>query len=452
MAWDGKRWTREGADARLGQAEHETARAIQREAAALKASGDLAGAERLSKWGHASESSGRLRAMGERVQNLLTARIEDFDKDPLKLNVLNGTLVFFKADDQDYVQLKPHDPKDLMTMLAPVTFDPEATCPRFDQFMDEVHPGQQDGDAVRRFLQQWGGLSLTGLTGDQKLTFHIGRGRNGKGVWVSTLARVMGDYAKTLRIESILDTGRPSQGGQASPDIARLRGVRFLATSEPGKGAVLAESFVKQLTGEDRLLARALHKEFFEFQSQAKLTMQGNYRPTISGTDEGIWGRVILVPWKVMIPVEKRDPNLQHKLAEEASGILNWLLDGLRDYLDSGLCIPPSVREATEGYRSDSDPLGRFLDFCTRSAPGARVQSTQLHHLYCAWARANGETEWSAKGLGAAMRDRGIQSRKANNVFWLDIELTREVSEFQDRASESHNDGSNVKGAAHGDN
>lgn len=370
---------------------------------------------------------------------MMSVSLDELDSHKMKLNVLNGTLHFKKAGDDDCVRFLPHSPADRITRLAPVVYDPNARCNRFDRFLDEVQPPGKDKGAMQRFLNQWAGLSLTGHTGEQKLTFHYGRGRNGKSVWVSTIASIVGDYATTIKIESLVETGRPGSGSQASPDIAMLRGIRFLATSEPGKGAVLAEPFIKQLTGEDRIIARHLHKDFFEFRPEAKLTMQGNYRPNISGTDEGIWGRMILVPWREFIPPEKRDADLQQKLRDEASGILNRFLDGLRDWMDCArLLIPNSILKATDEYRNDSDPLGRFLESCTKEAPGSRIKASDMHQVYLAWARANGDSLWSAKGLGSALRDRGYRAHKSSNVYWLDLQLTVQASDFGSESEAEH--------------
>ena len=238
----------------------------------------------------------------------------------------------------------------------------------------------------------------------------------------------------SIPIESFLDSGRARSGGQATPDIACLPGVRMLTTSEPKKGATLDEGLIKLFSGGDVIRARHLNKDYFSFIPQAKLTMQGNYRPRITGADEGIWNRLVLVPWGVYFPKEKRDPKLAEKLRAEASGILNRLLDGLCDWLDRGLAIPDSVAAATADYRSDSDPLGRFLETCTRQAMGKRVQATDMHALFAAWAKANGEAVWSAKGLGAALKERGLAAKKSVNVYWLDIELIKGVTDFVDQS------------------
>lgn len=139
---------------------------------------------------------------------------------------------------------------------------------------------------------------------------------------------------------------------------------------------------------------------------------------------------MVLTPFSVTISVEQRDKALGVKLAAEGSGILNRLLDGLRDWLDNGLQAPEAVTEATERYRSDSDPLGRFLDLCVSQTKGRRVQSSDMHRLFTAWAKAVGEREWSAKGLAAALKERGFISKQSNFMWWLDCELLKTPADF----------------------
>jgi len=178
---------------------------------------------------------------------------------------------------------------------------------------------------------------------------------------------------------------------------------------------------------------RHLNRDFFDLRPQFKLTISGNYKPEITGTDDGIWGRVVLVPWMVKIPDEDQDLHLTDKLKAEASGILNRLLDGLRDWLDSGIeaMKPGQVVEATDEYRSDSDPLGRFLSHCIEDDTSARVQSSELYKVFCAWARASGEREWTATGFGKAMRERGYKKKQSNFIYWLGLKLIRSASEFE---------------------
>lgn len=439
LTWDGRRWTHVGADRALEDRIKEAIRLIVDEAEALAVSGEDEPADTGSRkqsmlsdevadWALTSQAAGHVNCVRGLVQSDRERTSNVFDADPMRINVLNGTLVVAKRADEPYVQIRPHDPSDLITKLAMVEYEPKATCPLFDRFLNEVQPGA----AMQRFLDQWAGLSFTGDTGEQKLVFFYGKGRNGKGVYVETLKALAGSYTETVPVETFLDQGRTRRGGEATPDLAILPGVRYLTTSEPEKGAKLAEGLIKLATGGDTMKARHLNRDFFSFVPQFKLTMQGNYRPKIDGTDEGIWGRLLLIPWAVFIPPERRDPALKVKLLAEASGILNRVLNGLCDWLDHGLVLPEAVIEATAKYRADSDPLGQFLSACTRDAPGKRVQSSALHRVFCAWAKHVGEKEWSQKGLGHAMRDRGMPDVKSDVVWWLDIELTKAEHDFID--------------------
>jgi len=430
--YDGRRWDFAGAVSEVMRAAHMTARTIQDEAAAIRGtSADIIISEpkgkepvrladKLASHGRSTESAQRLAAMVKLAEPYLSVAVGELDADPWMLNVENGTIIINpRVDDEDPITFRPHDPADLITKLAPVRFDPDATCPRYDRFMAEVQPSAD----VRRHLHQWGGYGLTGDTQEQKLCFWYGKGRNGKSTLVDAWGFVTGDYGETVPIETFLDQGRGRNAGSATPDLALLPGVRFLRTSEPEKGSKLAEALIKLTTGGEPIQARHLNMGYFKFRPAFKLTMSGNYRPQITGTDEGIWRRVVLVPWSVRI--ENPESHLLDTLRAEAPGILNRLLDGLRDYLENGLALPPEVADATQLYREDSDPLGRFLSFAVEPAVGERIASRRMHEFFVAWAKASGEREWSQKGLGMALKERGWRSKQSNGMWWLDHRLTK---------------------------
>lgn len=435
--WDGQRWSREGADEKIQRAAHETARAIQDEAAAIRGTdADTAfetkrdgkvvhHSDRLASWGRASESAQKLSAIAKHAAPYLSVDAGELDADPWAINVLNGTIIIrHDAGDDDPIRFVPHDPDRLITKLAPVFYDPAARCERYDSFLAEVQPAPE----MRRFLHAWAGYSATGSIEEQKLCFFYGKGRNGKSTLVDTWSTVFGDYGETVPIETFVDQGRGRNAGAATPDLAILPGIRFLRTSEPEKNAQLAESLIKLTTGGEPIQARHLNRDYFKFRPAFKLTMSGNYRPKISGTDEGIWRRVILVPWPVT--VEKPEPHLLERLAGEASGILNRILDGLRDYLDNGLQLPAAVKQATQDYREDSDPLGRFLAECVATSPGDRVAARRMHEVYSAWAHAYGEHIWKPKGLSQALQERGFFSIRSNGKFWNNVRLSRSEIDF----------------------
>jgi putative DNA primase/helicase len=451
LAWDGKRWSRDGADDLVKIAEHDTVRAIQDEADEVRESGDkgrddaprgardyvfaivkdrpVLYSDKIASWGRASEALNKLGALSKRGAPYFAIGVEKLDADKMKINVDNGTLVVARhSDGEDYISFGPHDPADLITKIAPVDYDPAAECPEYEQFIARIQPQA----AMRTFLHQWFGLSLTGDVSEQKLMFLYGKGANGKSVLVDAVSFVAGDYGETVPIETFLDHGKSRNAGQATPDLAILPGVRMLRTSEPEKNSRLAEAMLKLITGGEPILARHLNRDFFKFYPQFKMTISGNYQPGISGADEGIWRRLRKVPFNVTIPKEERDIHLSEKLRVEASGILNRLLDGLRLWCDKGLIEPDEVTEATAQYRSSSDPLGRFLATCIAESPGDRVQSSVLYQLFEAWCKSSGETAWKQKGFSLAMEERGYKRKHSDVTWFLDIKTIRSVNDFVD--------------------
>lgn len=477
MAWDGARWNGHDAEAMVQRAVHDTIGAIGDEASALRIwslaiDGDeemerrveafkaaaatpfvnpvteikqprgggpvriVTAADRLQAWCMASQGNAHVSCIARLAQHYLTAAPGDFDADPMAFNVANGTLRFGKIEDGDYVRFHPHRREDRITKISPVAYDPAADAPLYDRFLQRVHPdtdeqGHDAGGAdMRRHLAILGGLSLTGIA-LPKMWFWYGVGRNGKSVLADIWAHVAGEYSQSIPIESFLDSGRSRRGGEASPDIASLPGVRLLRTSEPEKRSKLAEGLIKLMTGGETMRARHLNRDFFEFKPSFKLIMQGNYKPSIEGTDEGIWARMMLVPWRVTIPEKERDPLLTVKLMGEASGILNRLLDGIRDYLDHGLKAPGEVLRATQEYREDSDPIGRFLQECTKPSLQSRAAGGELYRTYEAWAKADGTPRWSPKAFKRGLADHGIRAIKSSGVFYLDIELIATAESFR---------------------
>lgn len=461
LCWDDKRWSRDGALARVKIAEHETVRAIQEEAEAVRESGrrDVADAERgardyvfdvksdntivlysdkIAQWGRASESMNKLGALSKRGEPYFMVSIDKLDADKMKINVNNGTLTVRRRPPagEEAIVFGPHDPADLITKLAPVDYDQTAVCPEYDKFFGRIQPRED----MRSFLHQWGGLSFTGDVSEQKLAFLYGKGGNGKSVLIDAWSHVAGDYGETIPIETFLEQGKARSAGQATPDLAMLPGKRMLRTSEPEKNSKLAEAMIKLVTGGEPIQARHLNRDFFKFYPEFKLTISGNYRPTIAGTDEGIWRRVRLVPFSVSIPKEERDITLGDKLRKESSGILNRLLQGLREWLGNGLMEPDEVVKATAEYRSDSDPLGRFLATCVEASETDRVQSSVLYAVFEAWCKSSGEKAWSNRGFSLAMKERGYHAVQSNFMWWTGVKLIKAVNDFVDHHGNPLND------------
>lgn len=477
--WDGRRWLLLGEEPRslppeVMQALFATMRAIKNEAQLVRASGErpepplyLAGeqleaferehagkmdfvvdfkrnvpvmySDKLAEWARSSEAAGKIAAAGALAKSMgpLVAQVQDFDRERMAINVLNGTLRLERARRKRpadevaagksewhtpwVLQLHPHRREDFITKLADVEYRPNARSPVYEDFLAVVQPKAE----MRRFLAQWGGLSLTGFTGEQKLAFFYGGGSNGKGTWVETIARIAGDYAGTIKIASLLDQGKKS-GDQATPAIAKLPGVRFLRVSEPSKGAVLDEGLVKELTGEDPVDARHLNKSFFTFFPEFKITISGNNKPVIKDTSDGIWRRMQLVPWEADIPASQRDKALKDKLLAERDGIFAWLMRGLLDWRKHGLIEPEDVRLATSEYRDDSDTIGRFLrQTCeigedTRARPW-RVQKRELFELYQAWCHQTGSYEMAERAFSKEVAAKRFKEKHSNGAWWVGV-------------------------------
>lgn len=215
----------------------------------------------------------------------------------------------------------------------------------------------------------------------------------------------------------------------------------MLRSSEPGRNEKLDSGLIKLVTGGEPIPVRMLHRGFFDLEIQFKLIISGNTKFDIPDTDDGIWGRLKLIPW--LRNIEKpepgvenwpeKDPWLVDKIKKnEASGVLNRLIAGLLDYLSNGLVEPKSVTDATSAYRDASDPLARFLRLCVVDDLESRVQSSKLHEVFVAWCKAAGEREWSNKGFSNALSEKGYQKKASDGMQWLGIRLVREVSDFID--------------------
>lgn len=323
---------------------------------------------------------------------------EQLDPNPWLFNVLNGTL------DLRTGELHPHRRENLITKLAPVEYDPQATCPTWLLFLNQIFCGNQE---VINFVQKAVGYALTGDTREQCLFFLYGTGSNGKSTLLITLHNLFGDYAKRTSTETFL----AKKGGQIPNDIAALRGARFVGAVEVAEGRRLAEVVVKEMTGGDLITARFLHAEFFEFRPEFKIFLAVNHRPVIKGTDHAIWRRIRLIPFTVEIPQEQQDRELPEKLKAELPGILNWFLAGCLQWRYGGLAAPQAVVDATEDYRSEMDTLGGFLqDHCILT-PGAEVMAAELFKKYLVWAEASGEKYPLNKiTFGMKLRERGFVS------------------------------------------
>lgn len=333
---------------------------------------------------------------------------EQLDTDPWLLTVSNGTL------DLRSGKLRSHDPKDLITKLAPVAYDPQAPCPNWLEFLSMIM--NQRSNLVA-FLQRAFGSCLTGVTSDRAMFILYGAGGdNGKSTMIDVFQSVLGEYAMRTPTETFL---RKKEGAIPN-DIARLRGARFVWASENERGSRLSESLIKEMTGGDKMSARFMRGEFFEFYPEFKPWLATNHKPQIRG-DQAIWRRLKLVPFEVSIPKEIQKPRheVMAMFRREFPGILNWAVEGCMEWQRAGLGVPEEVIEATKEYEAEQDTVAMFLNEKCVCLPNAYAASNALYKAYKQWAEEYGELPMSHKMFASCLSERGFlkQKTRAVNVY-----------------------------------
>jgi putative DNA primase/helicase len=410
LVWDGSRWSIDD----TGLVYRKAKDAIDRMHNDASRVADDAVRQICMKHVLKTESEGRLRAMVSLAQSegAVGVTVGQLDADPMLLNCENGTL------DLRTGTLGPHRREDLITKLAPVVYDPTARCPLFDGFIRRIFGGNKD---LIRYVQRCIGYSLTGDITAKSLFFFYGTGDNGKTTLLEAIRQMLGDYAGQVPIDTLML--RP-QGGIPN-DIALLRGLRFVTSSETEEGQRLAQARLKYLTGMNTIQARFLHQEFFEFQPTHKIFLDANHQPQANSGDPAIWSRIKLIPFMVSIPDEEKDRRLGEKLRAELPGILAWAVQGCAEWLRHGLEEPAEVRDATQAYRDEMDTFKDFLEDCCVIGAEQTTPVTHLYNAYQAWCYGSGEQAATKKALGRLLtaRCQVRQSRTAQGRSWTGIGL-----------------------------
>lgn len=351
----------------------------------------------------------------------IAVKPEDFDTDHFMLNCLNGTI------DLRTGELRPHDPDDRLTKLAPARFFPEAPCPTWDAFLHRIMGGDEE---MIGYIRRAAGYALTGDVGEQCLFLLYGSGQNGKTVLLNALLHVLGDYGMTAPNHLLTSAGRQ----QHPSALADLDGMRLVALSEPNESR-FDEALVKWLTGGDAIRAHKMHCDSYEFDPTHKFFMLANHKPDIQGGGTAIWRRMRLIVFAITIPVQEKDKNLEDKLKLESSGILGWMVRGCREWQEKGsLKEPETIRQSTTAYRDEMDPIAGFLTECCDRHPGLRVGTVKLWTAYQRWCDRQGtpqsERVRNAKKFGELLAQKRICRTKQSSMVYLDIDLKPPVDEY----------------------
>lgn len=391
LKWDGVRWAEDKDLTALDWVRDLCRRFAQasggRAAQALGSARTAAAVERLAK-----------------TDRRLAATTGQWDPDPWLLNTPGGVV------DLKTGKLSPCSPALNMTKAASVAPEQGGAVPQvWLHFLDRITGGDEE---LRDYLQRVLGYALTGETSAHALFFGYGTGANGKSVLIDTVAGILGEYHKTAPMETFTE----SRSERHSTELAMLRGARLVTVAETEEGRRWAESRIKQLTGGDRISARFLYQDNFEFAPQFKLFIAGNHKPGLRSVDEAMRRRFHLIPFAVTIPPEERDEGLKDKLRAEWPGILAWMVRGCLDWQRGGLAPPLAVQEATNAYMEGQDALATWIEDLIDVDVQGWAASGDLFSAWEAWAKLHGEPVGTARRLTQALEARAFVRGKKGGV------------------------------------
>lgn len=353
--------------------------------------------------------------MMKECEHLLPVQNKDFDKDFNLFNVQNGYI------DLRNGHLMDHDKNNFFTKISNVEYTDKADCPKWEEFLNDIFLGRTE---LINFIQRAVGYSLSGYTTEQVLFVLHGNGRNGKSVFIDVLNEVFGNYATNITPQAIM-TSKMANNSGPTPEIAKLDGARFVTTTEPNEGDRFDEGLLKQLTGGDKISARKLHENSFEFTPQLKLWMVTNHKPYVRGRDDGIWRRFVIIPFEKQIPLNEIDRHLTKKLKQELPAIIKWCVDGYLEWQRIGLAEPQIIKEQREEYRTEMDSIAAFLEECCEVGTTGRIKGSLLFNAYDEWARENNQHRMTNTKFGIEMSKK-FKKITSNGVHYIGVRLLDE--------------------------
>ncbi|NBX03151.1 MAG: hypothetical protein EBR02_03625 [Alphaproteobacteria bacterium] len=361
-------------------------------------------------------STGRLRSIGELAKSKMAIKKSEFNPDPWLFNCKNGVINLRTGE------LLKHSPEYFQCSVANVDYDQNAKCPQFVEFTRQIMLGD---DAMISYLQRAMGYTLTGLTEEHCFFFLMGGGRNGKTTLLRIMSYIWSKYSQTVAAKTLM----VQRFEQTPSDIAQLEGKRFAQCSETDAMQSLNEARIKSLTGGDEVQARRRYSDEHSFTPQFKLWVATNTMPKISGTDEGIWRRIHKIPFNLNLTPEQVDRELEAKLTQEASGILNWLLEGCMQWQKMGGLNPPeAVKQATREYRAEMDVLGDFITGCLEHVTGQNINNADLYRDFKTWFYENvGDKELpTQKDLTIRLKQDGFVQKGGKTRRWVNVQFVKD--------------------------
>ncbi len=372
------------------------------------------------KWWTKAGDSSRIDAALKCVRNLpgFTVTSDELNQDRHVINLGNGTYNL-----QTHT-LAPHDPDQRITRVMGASYDPDATCPQFEGFMERVLPDPE----MRSYVQRALGYSLLGDADQRSLFLVCGPSGTGKSTLMATMEMLFADYGVSAPSGTL--RARGTEGSSPSNDLHTLRGKRFVSTSETNEHTAYNEDLIKRLTGRDQIQSRELYQKYQHWSPRCTIWLATNHPPRFSSDDDAIWRRAKVVPFNTVLLDEDEVPDFAHNvLSHERDGILNWLLAGLMDYQIRGLAEPERVQKECREVRLMSDPVSRFLedtfsDGVLTRGEDLRIQSRHLYQMYSEWARQLGERSLGSRRFTMRMLSsyQDLSSaRIGGNYFYLGL-------------------------------
>lgn len=368
------------------------------------------GSTEYMKWALRCQKSGDVMGLLHTAAPRLAVDLDILDADPMLLNCPNGTV------DLRTGELRHHRAEDFLTKMTNVPFDPAAVCPRWERFLTEIFQG--DGELIS-FIQRALGYSLTGDESEQVFFILYGVGANGKSTLITLVIQMLGDYAMTAAPGLLM---AKKYEGHAT-ELADLFQQRFVASSEVRTDARWDEERIKQLTGGDKIKARRMREDFWEFMPTHKIWLSANHRPATVDTTHSFWRRVKMIPFNATFMDGQRDNALLGTLMAEAPGILAWVVRGCLEWQRNGLGSAAAVDRATTSYRQVSDELQTFIDECCKRTNTGQIKAMDLYSAYLHYCEERGERPQSNRVFGDRIREMGFEVKKSGSMHYLGLEL-----------------------------
>ena len=414
LVWDGMRWS-VGDVGQARQLAKQTMLEFLR--VAVKS-----GSREHEKFAKESLEVRRINGMLSMLESDLPIRAVELDTSPWLLNCLNGTVDLRKA------ALSPHDRSDYITRLVHYPYDPTATCPLWEAFLDRAMGGnpdlfEEELNKVSRmvgYLQRVLGYSLTGSTSEKAVFVPFGEGNNGKSTMLTIVREIAIEYSVLIQVETLMTR---QESSTAQEDLAKLRGARFVQTSETEEGQRISQGKLKRITqGMGDITATRKYEHSITFPETHKLFIDTNRRPEIrDAEDQATFNRLHPIPFNVTIPDDQIDRKLPAKLISQAAGILAWLVRGASLwYRDQSLCRPKAIDDARDEWQGASAQISRFLQECAVSVdgkiahPGKSSASKTVYSTYKNWCLNGNEKPFPSPIFVDKLKSHGFPTKKEN--------------------------------------